>query len=181
MLKKLFAGLSCLFVAQLCVRAVTVNELRCEDLNDPQGIDIAQPRLSWILHSTAQGESQTAYQVLAASSPEALAADKGDMWDSGRVASSQSIQVDYAGKPLASRDQCFWKVRIWDQSGKASDWSKAALWTMGLLALADWGNAKWIGLDSKEVSEYLANTSWIWFPEGEPNKSAAAGTNYFRR
>ena len=182
MLKKLFAGLSCgLFVAQLCVRAVTVSELRCEDLDDPQGIDVTQPRLSWILHSTAQGEMQTAYQVVAASSPEALTANKGDLWDSGKVASSQSIQVDYAGKPLASRDQCFWKVRIWDQTGKASDWSKPAEWTMGLLSPADWGSAKWIGLDGQEGSNYLANTSWIWFPGGEPNKSAPAGTNYFRR
>ncbi|HLX72252.1 MAG TPA: family 78 glycoside hydrolase catalytic domain [Verrucomicrobiae bacterium] len=181
MLKKLFAGLSCLFVAQLCVRAVTVNELRCEDLENPQGIDVAQPRLSWILHSTTQGEVQTAYQVIAASSPEALGADKGDLWDSGKVASSQSIQVDYAGKPVASRGQCFWKVRIWDQNGKASGWSKPGRWTMGLLSPADWGKAKWIGLDGQEGSEYLTNTSWIWFPGGEPDKSAPAGTNYFRR
>lgn len=182
MLKKLFAGLSCGFlVAQLCVRAVTVSELRCEDLNDPQGIDVAQPRLSWILHSTVQGEMQTAYQVMVASSPEALATDNGDLWDSGKVLSSQSIQVDYAGKPLASRGRCFWKVRIWDERGKASDWSKPARWTVGLLSTADWGNAKWIGLDGREGSEYLANTSWIWSPGGEPNKSAPAGTNYFRR
>jgi alpha-L-rhamnosidase len=182
MLKNLFVGLACgLFVAQLCVRAVTVSELRCEGLDDPQGIDVTQPRLSWILHSAAQGEMQTAYHVMVASSTAALAADKGDLWDSGKVSSGQSIQVDYAGKSLGSRDQCFWKVRVWDRTGKALDWSKPAHWSMGVLSPADWGSAKWIGLDGQEGSNYLANTSWIWVPGGEPNKSAPAATNYFRR
>ena len=51
---------------------------------------------------------------------------------------------------------------------------------MGLLRPADW-KAKWIGLDGEEVTNFLAGTDWIWFPDGQPEKSARPGTNYFRR
>ncbi len=66
----------------------------------------------------AAGAKQTAYQVLVASTPEKLAADEGDLWDSGQVASDQSTQVVYAGKPLRSRMRCCWKVRLWDAGGE---------------------------------------------------------------
>ena len=159
--------------------ATTVGNLRCESLENPLGIDVTQPRLSWQLNSTERGQKQTAYQILVASSEKNLAKGKGDLWDSGKILSDQSIQVDYAGKPLESRAQCFWKVRVWDKDGKMSE-SKPALWTMGLLRAEDW-NAKWIGLDGADVTNYMAGASWIWFPSGEPEKSAAPGTNYFRR
>jgi alpha-L-rhamnosidase len=180
--KKLLVALFCaLFATPTISAAVTVSDLRCENLENPLGIDVSQPRLSWILHSTARDEMQTAYRILVAASPEELAADNGSLWDSGKVSSDRSIQVGYGGGPFAAREQCFWKVRVWDRAGKVSAWSKPASWTMGLLAPADWGDAKWIGLDGAKVTNYLTNTSWIWSPGGEPDKSAAAGTNYFRR
>jgi hypothetical protein len=70
-----------------------------------------------------------------------LKKDRGDLWDSGKVASDQSIQVEYAGRPLASRQQCFWKVKVWTLTSSA--WSKPAFWSMGLLTPADW-QAKWV-------------------------------------
>ena len=134
-------------VAGPCWAGVTVDRPRCEYQVDPLGIDVAQPRLSWIVQSSERGEKQSAYQVLVASSPDILAHDQGDLWDSGRVASDQTIHVPYAGKPLNSRKQCFWKVRAWDKGGQASAWSKPVRWTMGLLSPADW-NAKWIAYNN---------------------------------
>jgi len=125
---------------------VKVNQLRCEDLKDPLGIDIKKPRLRWLLQSNERGQKQTAYQVLVASTPELLATNKGDLWDSGKVNSEQSIQVEYAGKTLTSRLKCFWKTRGWDRKDVQSDWSATALWSMGLLNPEDW-TAKWIGLN----------------------------------
>jgi len=181
-LKKLLAGvLPWLFAAGMVLHAASVGELRCEDLHDPQGIDARQPRLSWRLDASGRDQAQTGYQILVASSPGKLAANQGDLWDSGKVLSDQSIQLEYGGKPLASRTRCFWKVRVWDQTGQVSGWSQPAQWTMGLLAPADWDGAQWIGLEGLEVTNYLANTSWIWFPSGQPDQSAAAATNYFRR
>jgi alpha-L-rhamnosidase len=179
----------------------TVTDLRCESLDNPSGIDAVQPRLSWILNSKERGQRQTACQILVASSAAKLKADQGDLWDSGKVESDQSIQVPYAGQPLTSHLECFWKVRVWDKDGKVSSWSKPAQWSMGILNPADpsspggfhlhqisarqadaagW-KASWIGLDGETVTNYLADTSWIWFPAGEPEKSAPPGTNYFRR
>jgi alpha-L-rhamnosidase len=126
-------------------------DLRCENLENPTGIDAAQPGLSWILDSTGRGRDQAAYQILVASSRENLADDNGDLWNSGRVNSSQSVQVSYVGKPLASGALCFWKVRVWDDQGTVSEWSQPAFWTMGLLQPEDW-RAKWVGLDGEVVT-----------------------------
>ena len=123
--------------------SVRVQQLRCEYLKDPMGIDVLKPRLSWQLVSTLRGQKQAAYQLLVASSRDQLEKNVGDLWDSGKVESDQSIHVEYAGKPLASRLRCFWKVRVWDKENKASQWSKAARWSMGLLKSEDW-TAKWI-------------------------------------
>ena len=122
-------------------------QLRCEYLADPLAIDVAVPRLSWALKTTKdpvnRGQEQTAYQVLVASSDELLAKDQGDLWDSGKVVSNATLQVDYTGKALASRRRCCWKVRVWDRQDRVSAWSPAAVWEMALLRPEDW-QAKWI-------------------------------------
>jgi alpha-L-rhamnosidase len=118
--------------------------LRCEYKVDPLGINVTKPRLSWEMRDVRRGAKQTAYQILAAGSAEKLAAGEADLWDSGKVESDQTSQVVYAGKSPASRTQCHWKVRIWDQDGQASAWSRPARWTMGLLEPQEF-KAKWIG------------------------------------
>ena len=120
--------------------------LRCEYLKDPLGIDVVKPRLSWEFSPVdgPRGLRQVGYQILVAGSRANIAADLGDLWDSGRVASDESVNVPYAGRELASRTRCYWKVRVWDQDGGVSNWSRPALWTMGLLRPEDW-RGKWIG------------------------------------
>ena len=144
-------GVLFLFVASSAAvrgEAIQIEDLRCEYLADPLGVDTVKPRLSWILESSQRGQSQTGYQVLVASTPAGLAEGHGDRWDSGKVASDATAQVVYAGKPLLSRQACFWKVRVWDRDGKVSDWSKPARWEMGLLGANDW-TARWIAAGTK--------------------------------
>ena len=136
----------CICVYAIGAETVRPVSLRCEYLKDPLGIDVLNPRLSWKLKSARQGESQTAYHVLVASSQDKLDNDAGDLWDTGKVKTDQSIHIAYKGKSLQSHMQCFWKVRLWDKDGKASSWSKTAMWSMGLLDSKEW-QAKWIGLD----------------------------------
>src|SRR5712692_9120136 len=121
--------------------------LRCEYRVDPVGIDAARPRLSWVVESRQRGERQTAYQVLVARSEAALQAGRGDLWDSGKVASDETAHVPYAGSPLVSGQECWWKVRCWDRDGHPSPDSPPARWTMGLLNASDW-KAQWISLKS---------------------------------
>jgi hypothetical protein len=121
-------------------------QLRCEYRVNPLGVDVPAPRLSWIMISTEMGRRgtrQTAYRVLVASTATLLAQDRGDLWDSGRVQSDQSNQLEYAGKPLRSSQPAFWKVRIWDEHEQPSPWSSPASWTMGVLNDADW-RGEWI-------------------------------------
>lgn len=111
--------------------------LRCEYRVDPQGIDEAQPRLTWRVDAKAIGEKQASYRILVASSESLLKAGQADLWDSGQIASDQTANVLYAGKALASRQRCYWKVFVRDQAGREHD-SAAANWTMGLLDAKDW-------------------------------------------
>ena len=153
-------------------------DLRCEYRKNPLGIDAPQPRLSWILEATdpgARGQMQTAYQILVASTEERLRANQGDLWDAGKANSDHSIQVVYSGKALASRSQVWWKVRVWDKSGRPSAWSAPAFWSMGLLKADDW-QGKWIGLDGGEGKpQDLKGAHWLWSSEKGPS------TRYFRR
>ena len=143
-----------------------VDDLRCEYLREPPGVDSRQPRLSWIINSDRRGERQTAFQVLVASTEELLSRDQGDLWDSGKVERGQSVQVEYAGRPLESRQRCHWKVRIWDKDGQPAAWSRPSLWTMGLLKAEDW-RAKWITM---QVSAGLPHP---WLRRSFELKSAA--------
>jgi alpha-L-rhamnosidase len=101
-------------------------------------VDVREPRLSWVLEHAERGQKQTAYEILVATRPELLAQDQGDQWASGRVASEESTQVVYAGKPLASGRTYWWKVRWWDRQGQASAWSAVARFEMGLLGREAW-------------------------------------------
>ncbi|MDB4055275.1 glycoside hydrolase family 78 protein [Akkermansiaceae bacterium] len=145
-LLRLIALLSLMSCTAFASNDIELNNLRCEYHNNPLGIDITSPRLSWISQSDNRGWKQSAYQILVASSQENLDQDRGDLWDSGKTQAGQSIQIPYAGKPLLSHGQCFWKVKVWDQNGAASPWSQTATWSMGLLNEADW-QAQWIGHD----------------------------------
>ena len=122
--------------------------LRTEYLTNPDGIEAAHPRLQWRVESAERGQRQTAYRVLVASNAEKLAHDEGDLWDGGKVVGDATSQTAYAGRPLVSGQQCFWKVQTWDKNDAASKWSEPAKWSMGLLKPEDW-KAQWISFEDK--------------------------------
>lgn len=143
---------ACLGISVSAADAIKPQELRCEYLVNPLGLGETMPRLSWQPASAIRSQKQTAYQILVASSPDKLAKDSGDLWDTGQVTSDQSIQIAYSGKPLTSGQPCYWKVRVWDNAKKASAWSEAGKWSMGLLENSDW-KAQWIGHDVSPPEE----------------------------
>lgn len=125
---------------------VSIENLKCEYLENPIGIDRTEPRLSWELISNKNNFEQKAYQIIASSSLENLNKNIGDLWDSKKVISSTSNQIKYIGKELTSRQRVFWKVKVWDNYNIESKWSKQGFFEMGLLKQSDW-SAKWIGKD----------------------------------
>lgn len=148
-------------------------QLRCEYAINPLGIDVAQPRLSWGLDADRRGERQTAYQILVAGSRDKLDRDQGDLWDSGKVESDQSIHVAHAGKSLLSGARVHWKVRVWDRDDRMSAYSEPAWWEMGLLKPSDWV-ARWIAPDaSKGLGAGLRLGEWIWVPDASDKTPVA--------
>ena len=123
---------------------VTPSKLTCEYMQNPSIVDVAQPRLAWvnIAENSERGQMQTAWQIRVGTSKKQL--DKPDLWNSQKIIGEQSNRIEYAGKPLQSRIECWWQVRVWDKNGDVSPWSEPAQWRMGILNPSEW-KAKWIG------------------------------------
>jgi alpha-L-rhamnosidase len=116
---------------------IHLENLKCEMLVNPKGIDVTRPRLSWQINSAIRGVKQKAYQIIVASTVDKLNKNEGDLWNSGIVNSDQSILVTYAGKTLVSRQECFWKVKVWTNQVDA-EWSEPTSFTIGLLQPENW-------------------------------------------
>lgn len=135
---------------------VTVTALRTEQMVNPMGLDTATPRMSWQLESDQKNVMQTAYHLLVASSPELLAQDKGDLWDSGKVSSDASQWIPYRGTTLKSNQRAYWKVKSYTTCGETA-WSAPARWSIGLLKEAHW-KGRWIGMD--QAAPWDSETQW---------------------
>jgi alpha-L-rhamnosidase len=141
--------------------------LRTNQRVNPLGIDSVHPELSWQSDSTARNWTQSAYQVLVASSLQKLSRGDADIWDSGKLPSSKSVNISYSGPELTSRRRYFWVVRTWDAQGHEESSPETAWWEMGLLQPTDW-SAQWIRRTNAEEQDVPAKTSWIWLPTGDP-------------
>ena len=163
----------------LSASAFTIANPRCEYLENPLGLDTAAPRLSWEMRATERGAKQTAYQIIVASTQAKLKANDGDFWDSRKVTSDETAHIAYSGKPLTSAQQCFWKVRVWDNNGNSAE-SSPASFEMGLLKPEDW-EAKWIARTT-DVEEKPAPMFRRTFTAGTKIKRARAyicGLGYY--
>ena len=133
-----------------------ITDMKVESSGNPMGIDVLLPRFSWQVQSKKRGATQTAYQIFVASSPEGIKNNRPDLWDSGRESSGETILMQYAGKRLFSKQQCYWKVKVWDESGAESEWSPIASWSMGMLNAEDW-KANWIGFDKASEADKITS------------------------
>ena len=124
-----------------------IEDLRCEYLTNPLAIDNTTPHFSWKMACDRNGAHSTAYQILVASDKSKLNEEQADLWNSGIVPDPSSVAIQYKGTALSSRSQAYWKVRVWDESGEATAWSKPATFGIGLLNETDWADgAEFIGI-----------------------------------
>jgi alpha-L-rhamnosidase len=149
-----FPGTFLCLVAASAAMAAPVG-LQCERLHNPLGIDTATPHFSWRNDSKERNWRQSAYEVLVSST----SAGKGDVWDSGKRSSAESLDIPYAGPQLQSRKRYYWTVRVWDSHGKMTAAAAPAWWEMGLLTSSDW-TAQWIARKDS-LAEDRAGISWI--------------------
>jgi alpha-L-rhamnosidase len=157
---KLLSGVIAMVLLASTASAAPVR-LRCEHLENPRGIDMASPHLSWQSDSTERDWRQAAYEILVASNEENLRAGKADIWDSGKVDSAESVGIVYRGPAVEARKRYYWKVRVWDEGGQVSDSAEGAWWETGLLHATDW-KAKWIRWKNPDDDDDRRGIRWIW-------------------
>lgn len=140
-----------------------VSNLICNTQCTPLGVETLRPQLSWALQADDRNAAQSGYQILAASSRDALAQDIGDLWDTGKVRSAQSLHIGYEGSTLESRQAVYWKVRVWDGGDRPSAWSEPEKFEMGILS-----DEEWVG-------------QWIGSPDGRTEVGRSVPAPYFRK
>nr|MDH4461985.1 family 78 glycoside hydrolase catalytic domain [Flectobacillus sp.] len=145
-----------LIIAQLAFsQQIKLSNLRCEYRINPIGIETNKPHLSWNISSQEEGTLQQAYQLLVSDNATLLKNNVGNVWSSGKISSSKSLQVAYQGKALEAVKTYYWKVKVWDNHQHESTWSNIQTWQMGLPQVSDWKGAKWIAYD--ELPDSLKN------------------------
>ncbi|MFN7923266.1 MAG: family 78 glycoside hydrolase catalytic domain [Bryobacteraceae bacterium] len=140
--------------------------LTVEDQADPLAVTDTSPEFAWQPRDNEPGSVQGAYQIMVASSLALLAPGKADKWDSGVVRAPHAAHVEYLGKPLASRETCYWTVRTWNSGTAVSPWAQPRRFAMGLLQASDWSPAKWIWRAHRADDDYATLRKEFDIPAG---------------
>ena len=157
-----------LAIANISFAQVVVKNLLTENLTNPIGLDEKLPRFSWQLSSDMRNSSQNAYEIK-------VSAGKTAVWNSGKIVTSQSVHVPYAGTALQSGKKYSWQVRVWDNTDKLSAWSEVASFQMALLEASDW-KAKWI--EAGFVEDSINRPVQYFRKQFNSNKKIANATAY---
>ncbi len=164
------------FVSIAGYSKATVSFLKCEYQVNPVGIGVAQPRLSWQIVSPENDFMQQAYEIRVAETQGNLSSASKLLWATGKVISSESVNIAYGGPSAKSKQRVWWQVRIWDPKNRATAWSEPAYWEMGLLAEADW-KASWIRL-GEEQDNLVSRPSQYFRKEFSLNKKVKSARVY---
>jgi alpha-L-rhamnosidase len=179
-----YLGVALTLVAPQAVRAQGATStpapvhLSCDSMQNPLGIDVLHPRLSWQQPEVGRNIRQNAYEILVSTQPDAEATP--DVWDSGRIASDASVDVAYAGPALKSTQRYYWRVRVWNRDSRSSAYSAPAWWEMGLLSPGDW-HGQWIAYDPQVYrDDRKSDPKWIWMPGEQALTNPNSGNHQFR-
>ena len=119
-------------------QAIALTDLQVENRTEPLGIDVAQPRFSWVTTSVARGVEQESYRIRVTDASEAT------VWDSGVQQSNESTGIEYGGPALESTATYTWTVDLRTTAGAGS---ATGGFSTGMFFEADWGDSQWIGRD----------------------------------
>lgn len=90
-----------------------IKALFCEHQKNPFGMEEQHPRFSWILESSREDVVQAEYQICVWN-------ENTMVWDSGRIKSSQSIEIVYEGRTLDPLCRYHWEVAVKDDAGECA-------------------------------------------------------------
>ncbi|MBW4028826.1 MAG: family 78 glycoside hydrolase catalytic domain [Acidobacteria bacterium] len=152
--------------------------LRTNALVDPLGIDTPHPAFSWMSDAKTPNWLQSGYEILVATDAAHLVPGKADAWDSGRIRSSASLDISYAGAPLQAQRRYLWKVIVWDNKDQHTE-SNPASFETGLLAASNW-KALWITRSDPADAQELSAIRWVWLPGSDPLHVPSATPAQFR-
>ena len=156
-MKRLFILLIPVLLLQLCNTDnsdLSIEQIRCNGLENPEGID-KDPVFSWVAVSRVRGASQMAYQIILDTDRSALGLEEKCLWNSGKTLSPASFGVRLPGQSLDPATKYYWKVKVWDNNDRSSDWSNTASFITGLFNEKDWNDARWIGYEDMPDSSLL--------------------------
>jgi alpha-L-rhamnosidase len=151
--------------------------LRTNALENPLGIDTPRPTFSWQSNATTRNWMQSAYEILVATDIKNLHPGKADAWDSGRITSSESVDITYDGAAIKPQQRYVWQVLTWDDKGKQTT-SAPAWFEAGLMSPADW-KAQWITRQDPVAEQELNAIRWIWLPGSDPMHVPSATPAHF--
>ena len=177
--KSILFGLLLFFVLPLHAQ-ISVAVAQCEKKINPVGVPVNGIKFSWQTVSKERNQIQTAYELVVASTKEALLAGRYDMWNSGIVQDKQSLFIPYKGEKIKPARKYYWKIRVWDKNSKPSAWSTANYFITALEGTEDWNSAKWIGYEELADSMRVAPGAENALSVGSKLKQRAI-VPYFRK
>jgi len=147
-MKHLISLFFALLVSWVCMAQLKVEHGLIENKSNPLGLDVVIPRFTWQLISDKENTMQQGFELQ-------VFQGKKMVWGSGRVSSDQSALVEYGGPKLSSHTSYQWRVRVWDNHGRVSEWSPSYFFHTAFYSPEDW-KAKWIGFGAEEVKSKRA-------------------------
>ena len=118
--------------------------LTCEYLHNPIGIGTDTPHFSWKFTSTEKNQNQSAYEIIVSDNLERINKSEGNVWQTGKIGSDQSVNIAYSGNALKSFTRYYWRVRVYNRENEVSEWSEPAWFETAMMDPSDW-HGKWIG------------------------------------
>jgi alpha-L-rhamnosidase len=175
--RRIYGVALCLLTPVISVWAAPVH-LRTNALDHPLGFDAPHPVFSWQSNATTHDWMQSAYEILVATDAAKLESHRADVWDSGKVSSSESVDITYGGPALHSQQRYFWAVRTWDKKGEQI-LSTPAWFESGLMGAADW-KAQWIERRDLAAEQELHAIRWIWLAHTDAEHVPSGTSATFR-
>ena len=143
--------------------ATWLKNLKVEYRNTPLAVGVMHPRFAWQMEvdDKSRGNQQSAYRI------SVIDETGKEVWNTGKVKSTESLGIQYAGESLRPSTRYQWHLTVWNQKNEELQASSAfetalvlgtdynhPVATAGKGTYLAWEGAKWIGRGNAPVMFY---------------------------